>query len=278
MILFLSIVFSFLLAITSYILSYIINKNILISLIIGIFAFLLVIALFCGAIILILIFKGKQFAKTYDPRDKKRWRLMNDVSSFIIFWLGIKIHVKGMDKLPKKQPLVFYSNHQGFLDMFVYDLVLKSYPRGSMYKIEHTKNPIISGMVKALGGVPIDRSDDRSAVKSVLTIINEVKNGVNFMIYPEGTRSRGITLNDYHAGSFKIAQKSGAPLVVLAIDGAYKKSCAIPFFRTNIYVEIVDVYENEKICSMPTVELSKLVFEQTKKALEIARNNKKKED
>lgn len=257
--------------ILTFIISYLIGKRVIFSLILSIIVFISVLLFFCALIIILLIILGKKYAKTYDPKDEKRWRFMNDVAAFSCWGLGLKIHTEGLELIPEDEPIVFYSNHQGFLDMFIYDNVLKNHKRASMYKIEHTKNPLISGMVKSLGGVAIDRNNDRQAALGVIEIIKEVKTGVNFMIYPEGTRSKGVGMNDYHAGSFKVAQKSGASLVALALDGAYKKGCFIPFIPVHVYVGVVKVMTNEEVNLYNTNDLAKEIHDLTLEKINTAR-------
>lgn len=264
----LSIIFTIVLSISSFILFCVLDVPVVYGILFSISIFIFILGCFAVIMMLLLYYKGKHYATIYDPKDKKRWNLMNDTSRFITFWLNIKIRVNGLEKLELGNTYVFYSNHQSFLDMFVYDIVLKDFPRGSMYKKEHETNPLISGMVKGLGGISIDRNDDRSAIKSVINIIKEVDKGVNFMIYPEGTRSKKQTMNNYHAGCFKISQKSNSKLVILSIDGAYKWTRVVPFIRTNVYVNVIDVYDKEYCQSMSSVELCKEVFEKTKTSIE----------
>ena len=53
----------------------------------------------------------------------------------------------------------------------------------------------------------------------VLTAIDKVKNGISIFIYPEGTRNKtDKPLGEFHKGSFKIAQKSGCPIVPVVVN------------------------------------------------------------
>lgn len=260
----LSKILSIVLPITSFVLFYFVARiKLVYCFLLAIATFLLVILVFCIYILVLFPILGKIWAKTYDPKNKTRWKFMNDVSEFSCFWLNIKIHKSGFDKLVPGNTYVFYSNHQSFLDIIAYDLCLKDFPRGSMYKKEHDNSYLISGMVKSLGGIPVDRSNDRAAVKSIIEIINALNSGDNFMIYPEGTRSKGPNIGEYHAGSFKICQKANCKTVILAIDGAYKKRISIPFVRSNINVKVVDVLDSDEVKNISTLELSKMAREKT---------------
>ena len=52
-----------------------------------------------------------------------------------------------------------------------------------------------------------------------LSAIDKVKNGISIFIFPEGTRNTtDAPILDFHKGSFKIAQKSGCPIVPVVIN------------------------------------------------------------
>lgn len=223
--------------------------------------FLLTVGIFCLIIMLLLVTLGHKLSKTYNPKGKFRWFFMTDVARFSCFWLGVRIKAHGLEKLPKDTNFVIYSNHQSYLDMFILYLVFKDYPHATMYKKIIDTYPLASGMAKALGGIPIDREDDKEALKVILKIISEVKIGLNFLVFPEGTRSKGLYMHKYKAGSFKISEKAMVPTVLVAIDGSYQKKMTIPFIRTPIYVNIVEVIDPSRYQEMNTQELASLAHD-----------------
>ena len=64
-------------------------------------------------------------------------------------------------------------------------------------------------------------------------------------IYPEGTRNYGEELLPFHAGSFKPAQKAGAPVVVVALRNTDMATKNAPFKKTDIYIDVVKVIDGE---------------------------------
>ena len=51
--------------------------------------------------------------------------------------------------------------------------------------------------------------------------IEKVKNGISIFIFPEGTRNKTPeTLLDFKEGSFKIAEKSGCPIIPVTLVNA----------------------------------------------------------
>ena len=65
--------------------------------------------------------------------------------------------------------------------------------------------------------------DEASGLKVILTAIDQVKSGISICIFPEGTRNRdrddSTTLLPFKEGSFKIAQKTGCPIIPMALTG-----------------------------------------------------------
>jgi 1-acyl-sn-glycerol-3-phosphate acyltransferase len=94
-------------------------------------------------------------------------------------------------------------------------------------------------------------------VKSINAAAENVKNNICSMaIYPEGTRNKAEGMLPFHAGSFKIATKSGAPIVVSTVEGTELVSKNAPFKRTVINLKICEVFSSEEVLSSTTAELA----------------------
>jgi 1-acyl-sn-glycerol-3-phosphate acyltransferase len=75
--------------------------------------------------------------------------------------------------------------------------------------------------MKNLQCIFIDRANIKEGLKAIVTAIDKVKNGISICIFPEGTRNR--TENDllpFKEGSFKIAVKTGCPIVPITINNS----------------------------------------------------------
>ena len=69
----------------------------------------------------------------------------------------------------------------------------------------------------------LDRSDIREGLKTILQAVEQVKSGISVMIFPEGTRNKNdseLELLPFHEGSFKIAVKSGCPIIPVSITNS----------------------------------------------------------
>ena len=69
----------------------------------------------------------------------------------------------------------------------------------------------------------MDRNDIRQSLQVIVNVTNEVKNGRNYLIFPEGTRSKmGNEMLEFKGGSFKAATKAKCPIVPVALIATYK--------------------------------------------------------
>ena len=76
--------------------------------------------------------------------------------------------------------------------------------------------------MKLLGCVFVQRDDLRASVRALNDATAIVESGKSFVIFPEGTRYKGEEggAGEFKAGAFRIAVKTGAPVVPVAITGA----------------------------------------------------------
>ena len=136
----------------------------------------------------------------------------------VSFISGVKRTVIGEENVPKDQAVLYVGNHRSIFDIVI------AYPRvpnptGFISKKEVLKVPLLNIWMIYLDCLFLDRSDIRKGLEMVLTAIDKVKNGISIFIYPEGTRNKtDAPLGEFHKGSFKIAQKSGCPIVPVVIN------------------------------------------------------------
>ena len=134
---------------------------------------------------------------------------------------GVQLIVEGRENIPAGGPVVFVGNHRSYFDI---PLVLVSFdrPHGILAKEELAHIPLLSRWMHLLGCVYVQRDDVRGSVQALKDAADVVKNGESFTIFPEGTRYKGVEggAGEFKAGAFRIAIKTGAPVVPVAISGA----------------------------------------------------------
>ena len=203
-----------------------------------------------------------------DKARKASLAIVSWAFNVILFLGGIKRIVIGEDNVPKDEAVLYVSNHRSIFDIVV------TYPRvprrtGYIAKQESMKLPVISFWMVYLDCLFLDRSDIRKGLEMVLTAIDKVKNGISIFIYPEGTRNKtDKPLGEFHKGSFKIAQKSGCPIVPVVVN--HTRDCFenhMPWIRKTTvvieYCEPIRIKELEKEDQKNIDQYVKNIIEQT---------------
>ena len=123
--------------------------------------------------------------------------------------------------IPKDTACVFVGNHRSYYDIPILLTALDA-PHGILAKEELEKIPLLNRWMKLLGCVFVKRDDIRASVKALNDATAIVESGRSFVIFPEGTRYKGEEggAGEFKAGAFRIAIKTGVPVVPVAISGA----------------------------------------------------------
>jgi len=168
-----------------------------------------------GILIFILRLMGlRKIADIFLYKIGQGWAWM------LIACTGCHLKITGRENVPLKGGFCLVSNHGSIFDI-VLILATVRRPVGFIAKKELSYIPFLNLWIPFIGGSFIDRSNIRKAVKTINRGIEHIKNGGGMIIFPEGTRSKGQGLLPFHAGSLKLATKSGAPIVPMAITGSY---------------------------------------------------------
>lgn len=164
-------------------------------------------------------------------RDYSSLRLVQSAFKLIMFATGVKLTVIGEENVPKDRAVLYVGNHRSYFD------VVMTYARcprltGYIAKIEMLRYPLLRDWMKALYCLFLDRDDIRAGLKTILQGIEYIKNGISICIFPEGTRNRSDTMMPFKEGSMKMAEKTGCPIIPMAItNSAEIFENHIPFIR-----------------------------------------------
>ena len=170
---------------------------------------------------------------------------------------GVRPVISGTEKLPTDTPFLFVSNHRSMFDPLIVMGWLQKPRVAFISKPSNLQIPVVGYCARAAGFLAIDRENDRAALKTVLQAADYLKRGLcSIGIYPEGTRSRTGELLPFHSGSFKIAQRAKAPLVIACVHGTEKARRGLFLRPRRGYLEILDCLPAERVAAMSTQELA----------------------
>lgn len=186
------------------------------------------------------------FDKPVD-KPKKFWvSQYNALAVAICTIFNLRVHVTGLEKVPKDKRFLLVSNHRSMFDPIVKIPVFKDFDVRYVSKQSNFKIPIGGKMMHLTGNLAIDRENNREALKTIKKMTELITEDIASVgIYPEGTRNSDDELLPFHAGSFKPAQKAGAPVVVVALRNTDIATKYGPFKKKDIYIDVVKVIDGE---------------------------------
>jgi 1-acyl-sn-glycerol-3-phosphate acyltransferase len=143
--------------------------------------------------------------------------------------LYFRLRVEGLENLPKTGGAVLASNHQSFLDILIIGGCM---PRHVSFVARDTLADWrwLAFVMRQCGVVLVRRgTSDRKALRAMADHLDKEDMVV---IYPEGTRTRDGSLQEFKGGALLAARMAGVPLVPCGIRGAFEawpRGRTIPF-------------------------------------------------
>ena len=166
-----------------------------------------------------------------DLKNRSSLAIVNWAFRGCLWVAGTKVIVRGEENVPKDQPVLYIGNHRSYFDILI-TYVRVPRPTGYIAKKEMLRYPLLVNWMKNLHCLFLDRKDVKQGLKTILTAIEEVKSGVSICIFPEGTRNRQEEMLPFKEGSLKMAEKTGCPIIPMAItNSAEIFENHIPFIR-----------------------------------------------
>lgn len=172
---------------------------------------------------------------------------------------NIDFQVYGKENFPEQNGFIICGNHQGMFDIMAVAASCER-PLAAVLKKELKDIPFLKQVVQCTKSFPMDREDIKQSMEVIISVIKEIKKGRNYLIFPEGTRSRkGNETIQFHGGSFKCATKSKCPILPVALIDCYKvldhKGCK----PVTVQVHYLKPIHYEEYKDMNTTEIAAMV-------------------
>ncbi len=136
----------------------------------------------------------------------------------ILIVAGTPVSVEGIENLKIDGSVILMPNHQSNFDI---PLLLGCLPVQFRWlaKAELFKIPIFGRGMRGCGYISIDRSNRKSAFRSLAEAAQKIRNGVSVLIFPEGTRSWDGEIQSFKKGGFVLSVDAGVPIIPIVISG-----------------------------------------------------------
>ena len=134
--------------------------------------------------------------------------------------------------------------------------------------------PFLKQVFACMKAYAIDRDDVKQAMKVIIQVTKEVKEGRNYLIFAEGTRTKDPNhVHEFKGGSFKSAMKAKCPIVPVALIDAYKPFDTKSIEKVTVQVHFLEPISYDEYKDMKSVELAAEVKSRIEKVIE--KNEKK---
>ena len=191
--------------------------------------------------------------------EEEKYRHIQYILKTAVETGNIELKVYGKENIPKENGFLMYANHQGLFDIMAIAASCDN-PLAAVLKKELAEIPFLKQVKECTHSFAMDREDIKQSMEVILNVIKEVKKGRNYLIFPEGTRSKkGNQMLEFHGGSFKCATKSKCPIVPIALIDSFKvldqKGCK----PVTLQIHYLKPIPYEEYHDMNTVELAAMV-------------------
>ena len=164
-----------------------------------------------------------RFAKNPEKfSEQEKWDHISWIMQCAVKSANVELEVTGLENIPAPGTgFMMYGNHQGMFDIVALAATCPT-PLGAVLKKELVGVPMLDQIRICTNSFPMDREDVRQSLTVIQNVIAEVKKGRNYLIFPEGTRSKtSNTMAEFHGGSFRPVVKTKCPIIPIAYINSF---------------------------------------------------------
>lgn len=178
----------------------------------------------------------------------------------VFFGIFHGFRATGHENIPQTGPLIYVANHQSHFDPPAVGAAIHPRPCAFLARASLFKFRPFGAMIRFMFAIPLGRGGGASGLRSALT---ELEAGRCVLIFPEGTRSEGDTMGKFRHGFYLLAQRTGASIVPVRLEGAgraWPRTRSLPrLFSRRMTAEIRPSIPSETITALKAEEAADLL-------------------
>lgn len=176
--------------------------------------------LFVGAMATLLIGSSVIVMAHLNPTSPRIESLARAWSRWWLVAGGVKLEIRGQERVDPKQSYVIVANHRSDFDIMACFIALPV-PIRYLAKQELFKVPVLASAMRSIGIIEVDRDAHASIHEQINRQAKQLTEaGRSLMIYPEGTRTRDGSMGTFKKGAFTMAVSAGLPVLPVTIHGS----------------------------------------------------------
>jgi len=202
-----------------------------------------------------------RYAKNVDKYpEQERWDHIRHILQLAVKSGNLDLVVTGTENIPAPgNGFMMYANHQGLFDVVAIAATCPT-PLGGVVKKELEGVPFVQQIIDCTKSYPMDREDVRQSLTVIQNVTEEVKQGRNYLIFPEGTRSKnGNRMGEFHGGSFRCALKAKCPILPVAFVDSFKVLDQKGSAHLSVQIHYLPLIPYEEFAGLKATEVAALV-------------------
>ena len=200
--------------------------------------------------------------------EMEMWNHVHYIMDRAVKGGNIDLKVTGLENLPEKDGFMVYANHQGLFDVVAIAGTWNR-PLAAVLKKELENVPLLKQIRLCTKSFCMDREDVRQSLEVIQNVTKEVQSGRNYLIFPEGTRSKkGNVMGDFHGGSFRCAVKAKCPIVPVALIDSFKVLDQKGSAPVTVQLHYLQPIAYEEFAGMKATEVAAMVKERIQSVID----------
>ena len=193
-----------------------------------------------------------------ETEDSKfyRWLTYFYIDAIFVL-LQMRVHTRGLEKLPREGRFLLVCNHLNDMDPVTLLGCFRESQLAFISKRENDDKFLVGKLMHKILCQPINRENDREALKTILNCVGIIREDkASIAVFPEGYTSLDGKLHPFRSGVFKIAQKAQVPIVVCTLQNTqYIFHNAMRLRPTDVQLHLVSVIPPEELKGVTAVEI-----------------------
>lgn len=200
--------------------------------------------------------------------EKEMWDHIHYIMKRAVMGGNIDLKVTGLENLPEEDGFMLYANHQGMFDVVAIAATMER-PMAAVLKKELADVPLLKQIRLCTKSFAMNREDVRQSLEVIQNVTQEVQKGRNYLIFPEGTRSKnGNVMGEFHGGSFRCAVKAKCPIVPVALLDCHRVLDEKGSAPVKVQLHYLKPIAYEEFAGMKATEVAALVKQRIQEAID----------
>jgi 1-acyl-sn-glycerol-3-phosphate acyltransferase len=133
--------------------------------------------------------------------------------------IGCRLKMEGREHVEAYGPCIYVSNHTSYADVLV---IMALFPTNYHFVAKNEINhmPFIGTFLRKIGHFAFDRRKLRERSRQVERMEKALLRGESLLVFAEGTFTAEDGLRPFQLGAFRVAVKTGRPIIPVTVRGA----------------------------------------------------------